>query len=398
MLYFRKKSYNNNENNKKSGVYMVDPGTVEGDMDNAVRNLNSYSEIVGDLGDGWEGDSYKNFKSQTSDIMDNYKSVIKSQAEAFGNAINRYKEYIEEKSNIEKLEYNIEEAKRTHHEEDIPAIEADLKDHLDNKNRIANEIRSLIASAASSQLDSGSSTGTVSVNASTSQSLGTPSYGSFTNEHYTDKNGVGVDYYLYVPDYGKKVDNLPIHMYLHGSGETGGGVLNCGLPNIISEEQINPSGIVICPQASTTDDFYNSDYQDALVNLTGTVADEYNGDPNRVSISGHSMGAIAGYQLIGRNPGYFSAFVPISGVPSSLDETQNVNVWAFHGAQDDGCDYGTTVDAINTLQENGANASLHTFEDAGHGGVQNYTFQEEYEDSEGNMINPLEWAFEQTKK
>lgn len=242
---------------------------------------------------------------------------------------------------------------------------------------------------------SNDSTDTGSSSTGSSTISGDATYGSFSQQHYVDANGTEIDYYLYLPD--NKKDSLPIHMYLHGSGETGGGVLNCGLPMIINNKEINPSGIVICPQAYTTDDFYTASYQDALVGLTKAVASQYNGDVNKVSISGHSMGAIAGYQLIGRNPGYFAAFIPISGVPSNLEEVKKVNVWAFHGSLDDGCNYGTTVEAINYLKSSGANAHLHTFEGEGHGGVQNYTFQSAYEDSTGEMINPLEWAFKQKK-
>ena len=92
-----------------------------------------------------------------------------------------------------------------------------------------------------------------------------------------------------------------------------------------------------------------------------------------------------------------SAFVPISGVPSNLEQTQDVNVWAFHGSEDTNCDYGATTEVINELQSQGANAYLHTFEGEGHGGVQNYTFEDKYEAANGNMINPLEWRFNQTK-
>ena len=247
--------------------------------------------------------------------------------------------------------------------------------------------------SSTNSTDSTSSTSTTT--SSTSTISGDATYGSFSNQHYVDANGTEIDYYLYLPDNNNA--SLPIHMYLHGSGETNGGVLNCGLPMIINNKEMNPSGIVICPQAYSTDDFYTASYQDALVGLTKAVASKYKGDINRVSISGHSMGAIAGYQLIGRNPGYFSAFVPISGVPSNLEEVKRVNVWAFHGSLDEGCDYGTTVEAINYLKSSGANAHLHTFEGEGHGGVQNYTFQSAYEDSTGEMINPLEWAFKQKK-
>ena len=112
------------------------------------------------------------------------------------------------------------------------------------------------------------------------------------------------------------------------------------------------------------------------------------------------MGAIAGYKIIERYPDYFSAFIPISGSATTqrAQAAKNVNVWAFHGAKDHNVEYNDAVNDINALQSVGANARLYTFQNAGHGSVQNYTFQEEYEDENGNKVNPLEWAFSKTKK
>lgn len=222
--------------------------------------------------------------------------------------------------------------------------------------------------------------------------------GTFEKKSYKASNGVTINYYVYIPDYGQDVEGLPIHIYMHGSGETGNGVLDCALPKMLKEKTITPTGIVICPQASTTHDFYDADYQNAIVELTKKVAEEQNADLDRVSLSGHSMGAIAEYSMIARHPNFFSAFVPISGRGSISEGLKNVKIWAFHGDQDSNVSYSETKNIISQLKKAGKNANLHTFVGKGHGNVQNYTFEQEYEDSDGEMINPLEWAFKQTKE
>ena len=223
-------------------------------------------------------------------------------------------------------------------------------------------------------------------------------YGTFEQQSYKASNGVTVNYWLYIPDYGKDVEGLPIHVYMHGSGETGGGVLKCGLPKLIDQKAITPSGIVICPQASTLRDFYQADYHAALIELCDKVAEDNNADKNKISLSGHSMGAIAGYKMIANNPDYFAAFVPISGlcyVGEKVKES-NTKIWIFHGAADTNCDFKNAVQTFKYLKSVGADVQMHTYPTAGHAGVQNTTFEQEFETDDGETINPLEWAFKQS--
>lgn len=120
------------------------------------------------------------------------------------------------------------------------------------------------------------------------------SYGSF--EHmplFTASNGVKVEYYLYLPDYGEDVEGLPVHMYLHGFNENGDLVLSCGLPQLINDQVLTPEGICICIQGHRN--FDNPNYQESLIELVDHVVDEYNADKNKVSLSGHSWGAMTGY-------------------------------------------------------------------------------------------------------
>ena len=232
------------------------------------------------------------------------------------------------------------------------------------------------------------------------QKLSQLGYGSFEKKSFTASNGVSLSYYVYVPDYGEEVEGLPIHMYLHGSGESNGGVLDVGLPKMIHDKAITPSGIVICPQAPTASDFYKKEYQQALVELSNNVADNYNGDKNKISLSGHSYGAIVGYQMLGNFPNHFAAFIPISGNSGGANEgTVNTKIWAFHGSRDvgnGGTDYNNTRNLVSAINKSGGDAELYTYQGEGHSRVQNYTFQRTFEYKDGETYNPLEWAFLQS--
>lgn len=40
---------------------------------------------------------------------------------------------------------------------------------------------------------------------------------------------------------------------------------------------------------------------------------------------------------------------------------------------------------------------MYALEGKGHAYVQNFTFENEFKDSDGEVINPLEWAFKQKR-
>ena len=352
---------------------MVSGGKVLEDSSSFQNNIRTYSNQIASLDGFWEGPSQENLVSKANAFVSECSNNISGQMSSFASACDLYQEYISTKSALA-----------------AASNDADKSSYQSKIANLKSRIESLLADASSFQYGASSASTSIS-------SLGTPSYGTFQKYTYQASNGTKIDYYLYIPNYGGNVSGLPIHIYFHGSGETGSGVLKCGLPKLINEQSINPSGIVICPQANNTKQFFNSQYLTGVLELAKTVASENGGDADRISVSGHSMGAIAGYQIIADHPDDFTAFMPISGYARHIDKLTNVKVWAFHGAKDDKCDYNYAVTTIKKLQQMGVTANLYTFKNNGHGNVQNYTFENEYEDETGESINPLEWAFKQTK-
>ncbi len=357
---------------------MVSGGQVLADSNSFQQYLKDYSDQITNLSGVWKGASYNNLASKAETFVSECSGGISGQMQSFASACDLYQEYVNTKSALSAARNGSDN-------------EGEIASYQSRLANLKNQIESLLSSASSFQY--ASSTGSSSLSM-----LGTPSYGSFEKYNYTASNGVNIEYYLYVPNYGGTAANLPIHLYFHGSGETGSGVLKCGLPKLINEQSINPAGLVFCIQAKNGKQFYDSKYLTGVLELAKKVGSENGGDPNRISVSGHSMGAVAGYQIISDHPNDFTAFIPISGFARHTEKLTNVKTWAFHGAKDTTCDYNYAVATIRKLQNLGAFARLHTYSSAGHGGVQNTTFQKEFEDENGEMINPLDWAFKQTKE
>ena len=220
---------------------------------------------------------------------------------------------------------------------------------------------------------------------------------------FTASNGVVLEYYLYVPEFSGNVDKLPVMVYMHGGsahGTSKGGWLSGGLTKLINEGQSTPSGIVICPYIRN---FEGDNVAACVDELVDYVVQNYNGDPDRLSVSGHSYGAITSYRIIEQNPGKYAAAVPISGWNGVNEGFSDTAFWAFHGSKDNRgggshTTYPGAVDTINTLASYGGIAKLHTFEGAGHGNVQTWTYQGTYMSPDGEEESVTDWAMRQTRK
>ena len=235
-------------------------------------------------------------------------------------------------------------------------------------------------------------------------------YGTFTREVFTSSDGTKIPYLIYRPNYtDSSVTNLPVHMYMTGAGmkSTGEQIMTYGgIGKLLNEKNLNPSGIVVIPYVPSGREYESEKYRKSLAELPVSVAKQNNGDLNRISLSGHSYGAITAYNLVNENPNTFSAIVPVSGSKPPTESFKNVKVWAFHGSQDNpgnNTDYKKAVKNIQAIQSMGGEATLHSYTEypnCYHTHTANTTFSSEFEDPDDDKdekINPLEWAFQQKK-
>ena len=271
---------------------------------------------------------------------------------------------------------------------------------IDSKNKEFDETQERALTALSSlKAQDGSVQEAESLNtSSTSISTESLEYGTFELKSFTSSTGETIEYYVYVPKNAENVDSLPAMLYLHGSTSSYNdpGWSKYGLTGLIKNEEVTPSGIVICPHIK--------DHKDTttLKELTDYVVNEYNCDTNKISISGHSSGGIATYRMINTYPNYFSCAVPISGCNlGSINEESfgDMNVWVFGGSEEGGTG-GTSIAAgqwaVNNINSVGGSSKL-TVLGCGHAATDERTFQKEYESPTGETINPLDWAMKQTK-
>lgn len=176
---------------------------------------------------------------------------------------------------------------------------------------------------------------------------------------------------LFLPkDYGTKHRKWPVMLFLHGSGERGDDlklVKVHGPPKLVDSRPDFPF-IVVSPQCPKERSWNGEVQQHVLAELLDSVLTRFAADPQRVVITGLSMGGFGSWSLTARHPLLFAAAVPIcgGGDPSDAAKLKGVPFWAFHGAKDKGVPLRLSEEMVSTIQNAGGTARLTVYPEAEH--------------------------------
>ena len=153
---------------------------------------------------------------------------------------------------------------------------------------------------------------------------------------YGEENGTR--YRIYTPDEAENGEPLPLVLWNHGAGESyresadnEGVQLRANMGGVGWVQDEYPS-YVLAPQQGTG---YAIDNVIAVIDR---LIDEGKVDPDRVYVSGCSMGGGQTLTFLRTYPGYFAAAVPICPAGSYTDEqaatVADTPMWFFHSADD----------------------------------------------------------------
>jgi predicted esterase len=172
------------------------------------------------------------------------------------------------------------------------------------------------------------------------------------------------------PQYGlDKTHRWPLLVYLHGSGECGNDGIKqttTGLPFYISRHTARFPFITVMPQASRL--WFRGEQAILVWEIIRATQREYRVDPDRVYLTGFSMGGYAAWELAIAQPDAFAGIVPVCGAgPKELvANISHLPVWAFHGAQDTNVPVSGSRAPIAALRKLGARPRYTEYPDQPH--------------------------------
>jgi predicted peptidase len=197
--------------------------------------------------------------------------------------------------------------------------------------------------------------------------------------HTFERGGSRLNYLLFLPEsYGQETgERWPLLVFLHGIAKRGDtleelDLLKADGPPMIVEGEPDFPFVVLSPQCPPNAYWeLELDQVDALLD---DLLANYAVDPNRVYLTGLSMGGFGAWHYALRDPGRFAALVPVAGghqpgsdaVPADICALQDTPIWVFHGLLDDvvpAWQSGVLVDALRACP---AEVKLTLYAEADH--------------------------------
>lgn len=177
---------------------------------------------------------------------------------------------------------------------------------------------------------------------------------------------VQLSYLLYLPEDYEKKDSWPLLLFLHGAGERGDNlelVKTHGPPKLIAAGKEFPF-IVASPQCPK-----NLRWEPIeLLALIDDLSSKYNVDPDRIYVTGLSMGGFGTWGLAAYAPNRLAAIAPVCGGGEKhwVKRFLHLPVWAFHGGKDKAVPVERSQIMINELKKQGSQPKFTLYPEAAH--------------------------------
>jgi len=179
---------------------------------------------------------------------------------------------------------------------------------------------------------------------------------------------VKLNYLLFLPEgYSNDSDKKwPVMLFLHGAGERGSDVNKVkvhGPPKIVQNRKDFPF-IVVSPQCPS--DSWWRPFE--LIALLDEIQSQYKVDPDRVYLTGLSMGGFGTWDLATQYPQRFAAIAPIcgGGNPVLARRIKDIPAWVFHGGADRVVPVARSEEMVDALKKAGADVKFTRYEGVDH--------------------------------
>ncbi len=178
-------------------------------------------------------------------------------------------------------------------------------------------------------------------------------------------------YIVTVPSGLSADERLPLIVFLHGAGERGTDpeILRVhSVPKLFTDDpDYHGLRVITLSPQCPPDDVWSAHVHTLHALIEQTVS-EYPIDPDRVTITGISMGGFGTWEMICRYPGMFAAAAPIcgGGMVWRAGALKNLPIRAFHGDCDSTVLPEYSLEMVRAVNAAGGHAELTLYPGVGH--------------------------------
>ncbi len=177
---------------------------------------------------------------------------------------------------------------------------------------------------------------------------------------------VKMSYLLALPEgYEKGDKKWPLVVFLHGAGESGTDLEKVkmhGPPKLAANGKALPF-ILVSPQSPGRG--WDPNVLDAMLE---DLITRYKVDPDRVYLTGLSMGGFGTWTWAASHPERFAAIAPICGGGDlkAAEKLKALPIWVFHGAKDNVVSIRASEAMVDALKAVGSGVKFTVYPEAGH--------------------------------
>lgn len=210
-------------------------------------------------------------------------------------------------------------------------------------------------------------------------------------------DGEHMPYSLYTPSCADEYDEIPLIVWLHGTGQIGVSeweFRNWSLPAVIEDWTLEGfNAYVLCAQLSAP--FNNGTWNNPtsmgyVKDILDAFISKHNVDRSKVYILGHSLGAVGSVYMAHEMPEYFAACVAMCPYYQGFDITEiEIPVMVYVGSPGGG-EHEISYRYALKIQDALGDDSVIVFPTS-HGGVPKMAFN--LDQNENNRSDLIEWLF-----
>jgi len=201
------------------------------------------------------------------------------------------------------------------------------------------------------------------------------------------KNGTSIKYTLSIPQNYASGQKVPLVVALHYGGPVSP-YYSHGFMSVLVNPGLKGLGAIIIAPDCPGGTWESREAESLIIELMDHIKDNYAIDPDKVLLTGFSMGGIGTWYMAARYPSLFSAAIPISSMAGKTSQkllSGSIPFYAIQSSGDELFDIDKFKEMVKSLQQKGIPVQLEILK-----GISHYRTDQ--------FVNPLQGAIPWIKK